>query len=155
MSEQNKNSVKGKNAKKLAVEKAQRNNLLKTIGTVVIVCAVVIAMVVLLVSDKGAYNIDYSKGLTDEGKIEKVNVLDYIDEFEYKNLSVAASEVNPTEEDIEEDIAAALDSFKEYQAAAEDLSYMVEMGDEVSIIYTMYLDGTVVEEESIEEKETI
>ena len=26
-------------------------------------------------------------------------------EFEYKNLSVAASEVNPTEEDIEEDIA--------------------------------------------------
>jgi len=152
MSEQNKNSAKGKNAKKLAAEKAQRSSLLRTVGTVAIVCVVVIAMVVLLVSDKGAYNIDYSKGLTDDGKIENVNVLDYIDAFEYKNLSVAASEVNPSEEEVKDKIEAALDDFKEYiEASEEESNYAVSMGEEVSVVYTMYLDGNVVEEESVEE----
>lgn len=151
MSEQNNNSAKGKNAKKLAAEKAQRNSLFRTVGTIAIVCVVVIAMVALLVADKGAYNINYSKGLTDDGKIKNVNVLDYIDAFEYKNLSVNALEVEPTEGDVREEINSSLDAFKEYIEAEAGNDYAVSAGEEVAVTYTMYLDGQAVEGESVED----
>lgn len=81
---------------------------------------------------------DFSKGLTDEGKVDGVNALDYVTLPDYKNLVIAKSEVEATADVIENDIQTALNSHK---YVSEDTEKKVVEGDTVRIDYVGSIDG--------------
>jgi trigger factor len=76
--------------------------------------------------------------LTDDGKIEGVNVADVLTLVDYNNISVPADEVAATDEEVDEDINSTLES---YQYASEDTSLEIADGDTVNIDYVGTVDG--------------
>jgi trigger factor len=76
--------------------------------------------------------------ITDDGKIEGVNVTDVLTLVDYTNISVPADEVAATDEEVDEDINSTLEG---YQYASEDTSLEIADGDTVNIDYVGTIDG--------------
>lgn len=83
-------------------------------------------------------DIPYSKGLSEDGLWEGINMADYVTLPEYKNLTVPAADVTPTEEDIESVRQNLLSGFGE---ATQITDRAVEDGDLVNIDYVGTVDG--------------
>ena len=91
------------------VARAKKQKAASKIISIVIAIAVVAVIVVAAglniykSATRTKSSEDYSKGLTDEGKIDGVNPLDYITLADYKNLVIPKAEISATDEEIEND----------------------------------------------------
>lgn len=78
--------------------------------------------------------IDYSAGLTEEGILEGITASDLVEVCDYKNIEIKKEDVDPSDEDIEEQIDNLLTNYGEYEGKAEDK-------DTVNIDYVGTIDG--------------
>lgn len=83
-------------------------------------------------------NADFSAGLTADGKIEGVNVMDSLTLVDYANIAVPADEVAATDEEVEANITSTLESHRE---ASTDTTLAIKDGDQVNIDYVGTIDG--------------
>ncbi len=90
------------------------------------------------VSAASQVEIDFSKNLTEDGKWADVNLTDYVTLPDYKNISIPADEVNPTEEDLESQRQTFVE---QYATPTEITDRAVEDGDQVNIDYVGSVDG--------------
>lgn len=81
---------------------------------------------------------DYSKGLNEDGTIENVKALDYVELFDYKNLSVSRSELEPSDEEVMAYIDTILEQFP---AVNDDESIVIKEGDTINLDYVGSVDG--------------
>ena len=82
--------------------------------------------------------IEYSKNLTEDGKWVDINLTDYVTLPDYKNITIPADEINPTEEDLESQRQAFVE---QYATPTEITDRAVEDGDQVNIDYVGSVDG--------------
>lgn len=131
-------------ARKKQVKKAKRDaGIARIIGYVV--TAVIVLGIVLLVG-KQVYlmairttpGTDYSKGLANDGRIENADIAAMLDLVDYKNISVPEDEVAATAEEVEDEIASTLESYKELST---DEQLTIADGDEVNIDFVGTVDG--------------
>lgn len=130
--------------RKKEVAKGRRHK--RTVRITGIVIAAAIIAVIAFAAGKSIYlsiirttsNSDYSAGLTADGKIDGVNVKDVLTLADYANINVPAEEVAATDEEVEADINATLESHKELNT---DASLEIADGDEVNIDYVGTIDG--------------
>ena len=80
--------------------------------------------------------IDYSAGLTDEGKIQDVTASDLVTLCDYDNITIKKSDVEPSDEDVQEQVDSLLSnsSYGVYEGS-------VEEGDTINLDYTGTIDG--------------
>lgn len=131
-------------AKRRQNEKIRRQRLIYkvtgiTISVVVLLLIVwVVGKQIYLMAIRTAPNSDYSAGLTNDGKIEDIDVLSALSLVDYDNISIPENEVNATEEEVDEEINSMLDEYKELST---DSDIEIADGDEVNIDYVGTVDG--------------
>ena len=81
---------------------------------------------------------DYSAMLNEDGSIKDVDVTQYVKTFDVNDVKIAKSDVEFTDEDMEENIKTQLETYKELSTDAE---LTVADGDEVNIDYVGTMDG--------------
>lgn len=119
-----------------------KKNFDKILGWII---GVVIAGVVIAAIGMGIYSSvnkttsanTYSAQLTDEGYIKGAN-LNKVKDLGFENLVVPFSEVEYTDDDVENDIQSALSNTKYYD---DDASLTVADGDTINLDYTGSIDG--------------
>ncbi len=79
---------------------------------------------------------DFSYGLTDNGFFDGIRAQDYIDIPDFSSHHIAKSDLEPTDEDIEQSISMLLSEYPE-----QITDRLVEDGDYVNIDYAGYMDG--------------
>ncbi len=131
-------------ARRKQVQKAKRDaGIARTVGYVVTAVVVVglaflIGKQVYLMAIRTTPGTDYSAGLANDGRIEKADMAAMLDLADYKNISVPADEVAATSEEVEEEIASTLESYKELST---DEQLTIADGDEVNIDFVGTVDG--------------
>jgi trigger factor len=114
--------------------------------------AIAVAVVVAIVAFFGAFyarqwykeqnrtvaSTDYSAMPNEDGTIEGVNVTDYVKTFDIDGVTLKKADLEFTDEEVEEDIQAQLENFKELNT---DKTLEVKSGDDVSIDYVGTMDG--------------
>ena len=80
--------------------------------------------------------IDYSAGLTKEGKLEGINAADYVTLCDYDKIKIARKEIEPTDDEVLGQIDNLLSN-----SAYGDRESAVKDGDTVNIDYTGTIDG--------------
>lgn len=128
--------------KEVAREKRHRRTA-KIIGAavaaaIVIVFAAAVGQNVYLAAMRTAPDANFSAGLTADGKIEGVNVRDALTLADYANIAIPAEEVAATDEEVEDDISATLQSHRE---ASTDGTLAIKDGDLVNIDFVGTIDG--------------
>ena len=93
---------------------------------------------VYIEKNKTVASTDYSAMLNDDGSIKDVDVTQYVKTFDINDVKIAKSDVEFTDEDMEENIKTQLETFKELSTDAE---LTVADGDEVNIDYVGTMDG--------------
>ena len=80
--------------------------------------------------------IDYSAGLTKEGKLEGINAADYVTLCDYDNIKIPKKDIEPTDDEVLGQIDNLLSnpSYGDRESAVKD-------GDTVNIDYTGTIDG--------------
>lgn len=93
---------------------------------------------------------DFSAHLKSNGKIDRVNVSNYLPEFDISQIEVNADDVSYTDEDLESEISYLVESYREL---SEDTSRAAANGDALSITYTGTVDGEKISDASDEDHE--
>ncbi len=93
---------------------------------------------VYIEKNKTVASTDYSAMLNDDGSIKDVDVTQYVKTFDINDVKIAKSDVEFTDEDMEENIKTQLETYKELSTDAE---LTVADGDEVNIDYVGTMDG--------------
>jgi trigger factor len=88
--------------------------------------------------NKTVASTDYSAMLNEDGSIKDVDVTQYVKTFDVNDVKIAKSDVEFTDEDMEENIQNQLETYKELSTDAE---LTVADGDEVNIDYVGTMDG--------------
>ena len=86
--------------------------------------------------------VDYGAYLTEEGLIKDIKINEYVELYDYSNLTIAKADIEPTDSEIQEAIATALSSCMELNT---DSSLAIADGDMINIDYTGYVDGETFE----------
>lgn len=142
-----KSKAKREQRKKEVAREKQRRRTAKIIGgvaaaAVVAVIAAAVGQNVYLSSMRTTPSDDFSAGLTADGRIEGVNVRDALTLVDYANIVIPADEVRATDEEVEGDINATLQSHRE---ASTDETLEIKDGDTVNIDYVGTIDGVAFE----------
>ncbi len=142
-----KSKAKREQRKKEVAREKQRRRTAKIIGgvaaaAVVTVIAAAVGQNVYLSSMRTTPSDDFSAGLTADGRIEGVNVGDALTLVDYANIVIPADEVRATDEEVEGDINATLQSHRE---ASTDETLEIKDGDTVNIDYVGTIDGVAFE----------
>ncbi len=142
-----KSKAKREQRKKEVAREKQRRRTAKIIGgvaaaAVVAVIAAAVGQNVYLSSMRTTPSDDFSAGLTADGRIEGVNVGDALTLVDYANIAIPADEVRATDEEVEGDINATLQSHRE---ASTDETLEIKDGDTVNIDYVGTIDGVAFE----------
>ena len=93
---------------------------------------------VYIEKNKTVASTDYSAMLNEDGSIKDVDVTQYVKTFDVNDVKIAKSDVEFTDEDMEENIKNQLETYKELSTDAE---LTVADGDEVNIDYVGTMDG--------------
>ena len=85
---------------------------------------------------KEEFVIDYSAGLTKEGKLEGINAADYVTLCDYENISIPKNDIEPSDDEVLGQIDNLLSNpnYGDRESAVKD-------GDTVNIDYTGTIDG--------------
>lgn len=142
-----KSKAKREQRKKEVAREKQRRRTAKIIGgvaaaAIVAVIAAAVGQNVYLSSMRTTPSDDFSAGLTADGRIEGVNVRDALTLVDYANIVIPADEVRATDEEVEGDINATLQSHRE---ASTDETLEIKDGDTVNIDYVGTIDGVAFE----------
>lgn len=128
--------------KEVAREKRHRRTVKIAAGAVgaafVILIAAAVGKNIYVAAMRTTSSSDFSAGLTADGRIEGVNVRDALTLADYANIAVPADEVAATDEEVEDDINATLQSHREVST---DETLAVKDGDLVNIDYVGTIDG--------------
>ena len=81
--------------------------------------------------------LNYSKYLTNDGKIRDVNAADFVS-LDYESISFKKADLLPSDETIDNDIAYAISS---HATVSEDAALESKSGDRVQISFTATVDG--------------
>ena len=81
---------------------------------------------------------DFSAMLNEDGSIKDVNVSDFVKTFDINTVKIAKSDVEYTDEEMQQDINSELENHKVLRAGKK---YTIKDGDEVSIDYVGTMDG--------------
>lgn len=81
---------------------------------------------------------DYSAGLTEDGMIEDVKALDYVELCDYSSINISYDELVMTEEEVEAEIASIQATNKEYVT---DAGEVLANGDRINLDYVGSVDG--------------
>lgn len=122
---------------------AKRNNLLTKVITIAVVVVILGGIGYAVGSNvyqkvnsvKPANN--YGEYLTENGFIKDVDAASCLNLTDYKNITVPLSEIEFTDEEVEENIQDSLQEFKELDTSATPIAD----GDEVNIDYVGTVDG--------------
>lgn len=133
-----------RDARRKQVQKEKRSASAARITWITV--AVVIALGIVFAVGRQLYimairttpGTDYSAGLTDDGRIENADMAAMVDLADYGNISVPADEVAATAEEVEDEIASTLESYKELST---DEQLEIADGDEVNIDFVGTVDG--------------
>lgn len=126
-------------------EQNKRNALIwRIVGIIlaVLVAAGIIALIanqVYRISNRVTASDDYSALLTDDGFIKDVNASSNITLCDYKNITVPLSEVEYTDEEMNEAIQQTLD---QHAVLNTETTAKIADGDKVNIDYVGTIDGT-------------
>ncbi len=114
------------------------------IAVPILVIALIAGGIVLWQNYKGKKEgvVDYGAFLTKEGMIKNVDIEDYVELYDYSELTIAKKDVEPSDSEIEEAIFTALSSYAELQ---KDSSLKIAEEDMVNIDYIGYIDGETFE----------
>lgn len=143
----NKEMTKGQErryAKKQAALAAKRKKKMNTIIGIAVGIAIlaVIAIIVVVQVSKAAYRLNevtnFSEGLTEDGRIKNGNSASNVTTIDPNGFSVAYSEIEASEDDIQKEIDELLDSEK-YDS--EDTSVEIKDGDTINLDYVGTVDG--------------
>ena len=137
-----KSKAKREERRKEVAKDKRKRMISRIISTAILV---VIAGVILFFAGKSIYlaairttpGTDMSAGLTADGKISGVNVLDALTLVDYENIPISEEDVS-TDEQVQNDIDELLE---EYQEIDYDVSLEVADGDMVNIDYVGTIDG--------------
>ena len=138
-----KSKAKREERKKQA-EKVRRQNLISKITGIVVAAVIILAIAAVvgkklyIVIIRTSPSSNFSAGLTADGKIDGVDALSALTLADYENISIPADEVAATDEEIENEINSALESYKEL-STDEDIE--IADGDVVNIDYVGTVDG--------------
>lgn len=131
-------------ARRKQLEKSRREKAIsRIIGwlvTVAILCVIVVfgGKKLYILTIRTTPSSDYSAGLTDDGRIDGVAAGSTLTLADYKNIAIPEDEVAATEEEVNEEIDSALDSYKELNT---DPDLAIADGDVVNIDYVGTVDG--------------
>lgn len=78
--------------------------------------------------------IEYSKGLTEDGKVDGINAQDVVTLCDYKKIEIKKADVAPADGEVDEQINNLLQNYGEYEGEVKD-------GDKVNINYSGSIDG--------------
>lgn len=81
---------------------------------------------------------DFSAGLNEDGTIEGVRALDYVELCDYKNITVSRSELEPTDEEVKEYIQNILDA---YPTLNTETTAKVKKDDMINLDYVGSIGG--------------
>ena len=81
---------------------------------------------------------DYSALLNEDGTVKELNPLDFVDAYDYQNMTVSMNEITYSEESIDSDIEALL---SEHQTLETDTALTAADGDTLNIDYVGTVDG--------------
>ncbi len=138
-------------SKQKRLDQAQNRKNQKTKKAMVTFWSIVIPLMLILsiVAAIVVYQrtkLNYSKYLTNDGKIRNVNAADYVT-VDYESFSFKKSDLLPSDATIDEDIAYAIST---HATASDDATLTVKDGDRVKVYYTTTVDGEVVDSASEE-----
>ena len=135
-----KREAQKKNREK-AIQKAKTTKTIKWI-VIIVVIAAVLGLIGWAVASSVVTNTpsvsDYSAGLNDDGTIAGIKALDYVDIFDYKNITVAKSEVEISEEEMQAQIDSLVSQYPNYDR---DPSRKIKDGDVINLDYVGSIDG--------------
>lgn len=80
---------------------------------------------------------DYSAGLTDDGKIDGLDVSNYVKVPDYNSISFSRADLEYSDEDVEADIEKALQN---HLLHCTDTSVTLASGDKINLDYVGYVD---------------
>lgn len=138
-----KSAAKRMQRKQELVAKKRKSMIIKTVS--IVVAAVILVTIAYFAITEAMYRMnrttasgDFSAYLTEEGKIDGIDVTKYVEDFGYNNITIAAADVEYTAEEMEADIQEQLDANPELVT---DAATEVADGDRVNIDYVGYIDG--------------
>ena len=134
-----------KRNREMAMKKANTNNTVKWIVTsvfaLIIVGIIAWAVATSVVIETPAVD-DFSAGLNEDGTITGVRALDYEDLFDYKNIVIAKSDVEVTDEALQSHIDALVAA---YPTENRDKDRVIKEGDTINLDYVGKVDGVAFE----------
>ncbi len=110
------------------------------IAGAVLLIALIVTGIVLWQNHKAKTEgmVDYGVCLTKDGLIKGVDIEDYVELYDYSELTIAKKDIMPSDSDVEEAIFTALSQYAELK---KETSQKIADGDMVNIDYTGYIDG--------------
>ena len=135
-----KREAQKKNREK-AIRKAKAAKSIKWILIVAALMAI-IGIVAWAVASSAVLNTktvsNYSEGLNDDGTIKDVKALDYVDICDYKNITIPKSELEVSDEEMQEQIDMLVMNYPTYKT---DSSIKIKEGDTINLDYVGSVDG--------------
>ena len=127
-------------------EQAQNRKVQKTKKAMITFWSIAIPLVLILAIIAGIViyqrsKLDYSRYLTNDGRIRNVKAADYVN-VDLESISFKKSDLLPSDETIDSDIAYAVSS---HATVSEDTTLTSKEGDRIQITYTTTADGEVVD----------
>ncbi len=124
-----------------AIRKAKAANTIKWIVIVAMILAFlgIIGWAVaskIVITTKTVDN--YSEGLNEDGTIKGVHAKNYVDMCDYKNITVSRSELEVSDEEVQNQIYKILNS---YLTQNNDKSLKIKDGDRINLDYVGSIDG--------------
>ena len=129
-------------SKQKRLEQEQNRKLQKTKKAMVTFWSIAIPLMLILAIAAAIVvyqrsKLNYSKYLTNDGKIRDVNAGDFVS-LDYESISFKKADLLPSDETIDSDIAYALSS---HATVSEDAALETKSGDRVQISFTATVDG--------------
>ena len=130
-----------KRNREAAIRKAKAANTIKWIVIVAMILAFlgIIGWAVaskIVITTKTVEN--YSEGLNEDGTIKGVHAKKYVDMCDYKNITVSRSELEVSDEEVQNQIDKILNS---YLTQNNDKSLKIKDGDRINLDYVGSIDG--------------
>ncbi|MBR5916768.1 MAG: FKBP-type peptidyl-prolyl cis-trans isomerase [Lachnospiraceae bacterium] len=130
-----------KRNREAAIRKAKAANTIKWIVIVAMILAF-LGIIGWAVASKIAITTktveNYSEGLNEDGTIKGVHAKKYVDMCDYKNITVSRSELEVSDEEVQNQIDKILNS---YLTQNNDKSLKIKDGDRINLDYVGSIDG--------------
>ena len=151
-------SKQRKLARKKEMAREKRNKVIAKVVTCLVILAVIGVIVWVVVNDRikkdkqVTADTNFSAQLDDNGKIKDIKASDYITIPDYKNITASLSDIEYTDDKVEEDIKSFLENNKVVSESAE---LEAKDGDTVKIDYAGTVDGEAFDGGTAEDKDIV